>query len=393
MSKNPSSAAIARDHAAVEASSPRAVAVPKQDLADLAAMLARVEALVAADVTPEPTGSGSIERIADIAFVLHERDVEASLCDALDAAVREISATGEQKEDRARRARQAAEVLRELAQRIKDMMALSGAQHSESPGTANRIEEHSPQAVAPRGASPPSPAPAVAPVSNPQRETSDPQRETDAVAASPSAPIQKTKSLGGQEAIAAAQRAVPPRPAVAAMLAAEPPSGAFLDDDLLLPTTANEAAISNKPALNAVSSSAAPSSSPNSPAAGKATPLLNPEDDPGDLFEPEAGTPLPEPAAEIAVPTAMLKNGVAPVPRRVADVAACTVQSDNNAVVPPEAAAVSLGADSPVASSNPPRPLRFTTATVAPSAPSPEPADPLAPIRALSAEEMIALFS
>jgi hypothetical protein len=403
MSRNPSSAAIMRDDAALGELSPHAVTVPRQDLADLAAMLVRVEALLTADATPEPNGSDSIERIADIAFVLHERDVEASLCDALDAAVQEISAAGARKEDRARRARQAAEVLRELSQRVGDMIALSQVQHSEPPGTARRIEVDLPPVMASRSGSLPSPIPAAA-------LTSDPQYEVDVVTAPPSRPIQQSKPPGGQGAAAlnAAGSTVQLRPsAAAAISSAEPITDAFLDDDLhedldedlhedldedlLLPTTASETAVSNKLALNEVSSSEAPSRAPNlvSPSSvspRKETPLfLNPEDDPGDLFEPEADIPppAPEPSMETPAPPPAPESGLRPVLSRGAAVAIDE--------------AGSLAAELPVESSNPPRPLRFPAAAVPPSAPRlesrPESTDPLAPMRALSEEEIIALFS
>lgn len=139
MSTDPSGAAIGRVDAAVdELSSLQSAAVPPCDLADLAAAIEHVEALIAAGVTQGPDGSAAVERIADIAFVLHEREVEASLCDALDAAVREISDAGTHKQASAQRTHQVTELLRELSRRVNDMMALSAAeQRAEPPDAAS----------------------------------------------------------------------------------------------------------------------------------------------------------------------------------------------------------------------------------------------------------------
>ncbi len=136
MSTDPSGAAIGRVDAAVDESSPQAAAASPHSLADLAAAIERVAALIAADATPEPKGSEALERIADIAFVLHERDVEASLCDALDAAVREMSNAEALREASVQRAQEAAELLRELSRRVNDMIALSQAQQRTEPAAA-----------------------------------------------------------------------------------------------------------------------------------------------------------------------------------------------------------------------------------------------------------------
>jgi hypothetical protein len=408
MSTNPSSALIRPDDEIVDESSAGAVTVSRRELADLAAGLARTEALVAADTTPEPDGSDALERIADIAFVLHERDVEASLCDALDAAVRAISTAGARKEERARRTRQTAEVLRELLQRVTDMIALSEALHGKPSRTASAIKDDLPRAVVSRGGSLPSPAPAVGLASNLQCET-------DVVAAPPSEPVQRAKPLGrqGASAVNEAGGAVELRSSAAAavMLSVEPASDAFLDEDLLLPTTANETAIPNRPVLNEVLSSEAPSGEVRpSRGLGSVSPtgaqgessaskgvllLLNPEDDPGDLFEPAAGMPPtapPEPAIDTAAPPA-LENGLTPIPEQTGGAAAGITKFEHNVSAPLVVAeAGRLDVDSPVESSNPPRPLRAAAVTV-PPAPRPDPTDPLAPIRALSEEEVIALFS
>ena len=89
MSTDPIGAVFERDDASLAACAPQIAAEPTNELTGIAAAIERVEALLTTG-GPAPEGADAIERIADIAFVLHERDVEASLCDALDAAVREL---------------------------------------------------------------------------------------------------------------------------------------------------------------------------------------------------------------------------------------------------------------------------------------------------------------
>ena len=124
MSTNPLGAALTRYDAAVTAGAPQIASEQSNELTGFATAIERVEALLAAGGDPEPEGPDAIERIADIAFVLHERDVEASLCDALDAAVRELVNANAVKQANVHHVRQAAEMLRELSQRVTDMIAL-----------------------------------------------------------------------------------------------------------------------------------------------------------------------------------------------------------------------------------------------------------------------------
>lgn len=123
MSTDPIGTALTLDHPAVNAGASRIAYEQSSELTGIATAIERVEALLAA-AGPEPEGSDAIERIADIAFVLHERDVEASLCDALDAAVRELGNANAAKQTNVQQVHQAAELLRELSQRVGDMIAL-----------------------------------------------------------------------------------------------------------------------------------------------------------------------------------------------------------------------------------------------------------------------------
>jgi hypothetical protein len=84
-------AAIARVEAAIRGGAAPQLGAPGGDLVEIAAALDRLRAEIAAGEARTADISGAIERIQDIAFVLHERPVEQTLCDGLDAAIREIA--------------------------------------------------------------------------------------------------------------------------------------------------------------------------------------------------------------------------------------------------------------------------------------------------------------
>src|SRR5580704_3074331 len=58
-------------------------------LKEIAVAIERIDAVLAA--VKASNIHSAVEQIQDIAFVLHERPVEQSLCDALDGAIREIA--------------------------------------------------------------------------------------------------------------------------------------------------------------------------------------------------------------------------------------------------------------------------------------------------------------
>src|SRR5271169_1910226 len=97
------------------------------DLMEIAAAIDRVQAAFAAGTTPAPDVSAAIERLLDIAFMLHERPVEPTLCDRLDAAIREISEANMRSESTAEGVREAAELMGALAGRVREMIAFSSA--------------------------------------------------------------------------------------------------------------------------------------------------------------------------------------------------------------------------------------------------------------------------
>lgn len=131
MSTDPSPAAFARPDAATDESQLLAAA-QALDVAELIAALGQVEALLA-DGPEGSEGSAAIERIADIAFVLHEREVERSLCDALDAAVREIGAADAVKRASVQRAHEAAALLRELTSALNEILATANVEPQPQP--------------------------------------------------------------------------------------------------------------------------------------------------------------------------------------------------------------------------------------------------------------------
>src|ERR1700684_1457604 len=109
------------------------------DLMEIAAAIDRIDAALAAGTPPASDVSAAIERLLDIAFMLHERPVEATLCDGLDAAIREISAANMRSESTAVGIREAAELVRALTSRVREMMALSSAMHGAHQATGENV--------------------------------------------------------------------------------------------------------------------------------------------------------------------------------------------------------------------------------------------------------------
>jgi hypothetical protein len=113
------------------------------DLIDMAEIIARTEAEMAA-INPEAARAGNrdepaqrqdstaaevlaaAERVLDIVWTLREREVDAELCDALQAAASEIHAAGERQDFTALRAHKAMQVLRHLEGRIHALIDVRG---------------------------------------------------------------------------------------------------------------------------------------------------------------------------------------------------------------------------------------------------------------------------
>jgi hypothetical protein len=313
MSTNSPSVARARFAEGVEPAS-RTATLSHRDLAEIANVIVRIEALL--NAVPESDCADAIERVADIAFVLHERDIEASLCDALDAAVREISTAGARQQASTQRAHQAAELLRALYQRLNEIIARAEC----------GLQRNAKGSVEP------------------------------SAAAAPSA----------------------------------------------LPITTN-AGIEGESLLAARATSSPRSSTP---------PPWDPDADPGDLFEPVAATPVaarPELEIEAAAPAlarAKATATAAPPVNTLVPIAerngAARAESALHHKLPsarreptatPACGLKSLGEASPVATPPVAQSVQSAAAPLPRSQPRQVSIEPFAPVRALSEEELIALFS
>jgi len=135
-----------------DAAQPPAAAVRPGDLMEIAAALERIKAEIAAGDGQKIDVFAAIERIQDIAFVLHERPVEATLCDTLDAAIREVSDACARLEGVAQRTRDAHEQLHSLAARVSEMIALSaGTRSADLPAADPAVASIAVVSVAQRG--------------------------------------------------------------------------------------------------------------------------------------------------------------------------------------------------------------------------------------------------
>jgi hypothetical protein len=92
-------------------------------LAELVAAIEQIGAELASDRSLAADVHFAFELIQDIAMALRQRDVEAALCDGLDAAIREVGDAIIRSDAAEARAHNAAAQLRELARRIADMTA------------------------------------------------------------------------------------------------------------------------------------------------------------------------------------------------------------------------------------------------------------------------------
>jgi hypothetical protein len=347
------------------------------DLMEIAAAIDRIQAALTAGTTPASDVSAAIEHLQDIAFMLHERPVEATLCDGLDAAIREIAEASVRSEPAAAGVREAVELLHVLASRVSAMMTRSiggsgtgqpAGEHvaAESASGAGLFEfatndgETFAQTVAALAAS--LPTLAVAP--NEAAETapepaSGQGAQAPAAETAPSAeaelPADEVQQTATESQIADDNAAPAQFTSTEVSLSEAVLSQAFSDDYFSSANisgetpaceetpgeTASEQALSEEPPSEAVL-----------PAQNFSTdPVPDPQEDPADLFEspPVPTTPV-EAAAPVAADAARPPEPPAELPR---------------AVPPPPARAI----------------------------PRPPGSDPLAAVRDLSEEELIALFS
>ena len=389
MSTDSSGAMPGHADAASDEHSPAAAVSPRA-LGDIAAAIGHVAALMETDAGQAPDGSDALERIADIAFVLHERDVEASLCDALDAAVRELARVGTGQRAGAQRLRQAADSLRELARRLDHLATPVPAKLRSEPAVASS-DDTTRSAVASL-------------VSGEHDDTVDDQmRREDLFAGDLREDDALTRGGGAlAEALASFSEAAESgfdveRPATDIAAAsgdpAKPYGAALLGDASSLPAVGDvEPADGN---MSGAGPSADHEVQPLLEAKDTRTraadpqPLPSPDEDPGDLFEPirravsvepsepkGPGIALGVPPADFTKPAqaklvdSELKDAIRATASAAAESAIAAYAGRANAGTLPTAT----------------RPPSMAAALLPPN-------DPLGPLLALSEEETIALFS
>ena len=341
------------------------------DLMEIAAAIDRIQAMLAAGTTPGPDVSAAIERLLDIAFILHERPVEATLCDGLDAAIREISAANMRAESTAVGIREAAELVRALAGRAREMIALSGAMHAAHRPAGGNVESTSgagffelatndgetfAEAVAALAASLPTLADAP---SEPAEATPEPEPESGQGGQMPAAEIAPSGDTLSP-ADEAQQIAVetgnpdddPPQAPPDVSLSEAVLNQAFSDDYFSSPNFSSEAPAREEIESEQVSNEEPPSEAVPLAQNFSTDPVADPQEDLADLFEPQ---PVPTP--------------------------------------PAEEAATPVSADAAVPAEPPTEPPRAVPPPPARAIPRPPGSDPLAAVRDLSEEELIALFS
>jgi hypothetical protein len=362
--------AIARIEATLRGESPpRADATG--DLMEIAAAIDRIEAALAAGATPAPDISAAIERILDIAFMLHERPVEATLCDGLDAAIREISDATMRSGSAAADIRKASELVRGLASRVREMIALSGGMHAANRTAAENVESTSgvgffelatndgesfAQAVAELAAS----LPAFTDAPNEPAEAA-PEPESGqgaqllAAEIAPSdddlLPADEVEQTAAETGNPDSDTAPPQLASTDVSLSEAVLSQAFSDDYFSGSNFSGKAPAREETASDQALSEEPPSEAVPPLQSFSTDPVASPQEDPADLFEPQ---PIPTPPLE---------------------------------------AAAAVTADAPVPAEPPAEPPRAVPPPPARAIPRPPGNDPLAAVRDLSEEELIALFS
>jgi hypothetical protein len=371
-------AAIARVEAAIRGdAAPQAAAAGTGDLVEIAAAVDRIAAAIAAGTTRTSDTAAAIERIQDIAFMLHERPLEATLRDSFDAAVRELATAAARIDADA----DATALLHTLASRVREMIAarLSSAPAADFLQGAADNGEALARAVAAFAASLPTLAEVLEPTSDAPRDVvaapSDREGEAEQAPAEP-------QHDGETIAIVTATEPAEDGATVAEVMVAEAVEKPTAepqhvhDDTVPLQQPATEisgsaailsqafaddhfsGAAGEAPADDVQPGEPVPSQESSSEAEPPAQefsvePVADPEEDPAELFEPQ---PAPTPLAESTI------EATAPV-----------VASASAAAAPPEPPQIV-----------PPPPTR--------AVPRPPLSDPLAAVRDLSEEELIALF-
>jgi hypothetical protein len=264
-------AAIARIEALIRSDPPPD---PGSDLFEIVATIERIESEIGAGATPGTDSVVVLERIQDIAFVLHERSIETTLCDALDAAIREISDICARSGAAAKRLHQAAARLRAVAYRLSAMLAPTAADAPAHPAIAEGAAAQSFEATHAA-----------------MMEDEAPAADLLDYAVSRVASLFELDAVQAEDlnrAIAALVGSLPP-PADAASPPSHPPgepAGQTPSDSVASDAPPREAALGRAPSLQGLSDSGitderALSAMPES--------LMDPQEDPAELFENVVG--------------------------------------------------------------------------------------------------------
>jgi hypothetical protein len=96
------------------------------DLAELAALIEQVEAALAASEVAATEGLFAADRVQDMVWSLRQRHVEAAICEALEAGMREVGDAMIGNNAATKLALSSAALLRDLAHRVNDMIVLIG---------------------------------------------------------------------------------------------------------------------------------------------------------------------------------------------------------------------------------------------------------------------------
>jgi hypothetical protein len=116
------------------AQTPRPLA---DDLAKLAAAIGQVEAVMAASAPTAADGLAASERIQDVAFALREREIDTALCDSLESALFELGDAFARQDAAAERTQSAAALLRSVEANINTLIALVSESAQAEPASAD----------------------------------------------------------------------------------------------------------------------------------------------------------------------------------------------------------------------------------------------------------------
>jgi hypothetical protein len=115
-------AALARIEASIcGEATPRSSSALWRDLAGIAAAIKQARAAITAETTAAADIAPAVERIQDVSFSLRERAIDASACDAIDAALRDIADACRPHKANGKSTHSAAELLDDIAGRVDEL--------------------------------------------------------------------------------------------------------------------------------------------------------------------------------------------------------------------------------------------------------------------------------